>query len=254
MPFALIGTIGTVDVGAIDDLSALADIAQAEGLWFHVDGAFGALMTLSPELKPLAHGLERADSVAFDFHKWMHVPYDAGCVIIRDGDLHYRTFATNEPYLARAQRGLAGGEPWFCDFGPDLSRGFRALKVWFTIKEHGAARLGEAMARNVRQARALAQRVAERGGLELLAPVALNIVCFRVCDPHLDAAELNALNAAIVVDVQERGIAAPSTTMLGEKLAIRVNLTNHRTTDADLDVLVDAVLLSARALRAVRTI
>ena len=244
-PFCVIGTAGTVNTGAIDDLAALADLAAAQGLWLHVDGAFGALAILSPRHRALLAGIERADSLAFDFHKWLHVQYDAGCVLVRRGDLHRDAFSFHAGYLERAARGLAGGAPWPCEFGPELSRGFRALKVWFTLKEHGTRKLGAAIADNCRQAVHLASRVLEEQHLQLMAPVALNIVCFRLRAPGLDQPALDRLNAEIVADLQESGIAAPSTARLPGGLAIRVNLTNHRTTDADLDLLLEAVIACA---------
>ncbi len=241
-PFCVIGTAGNATTGAIDDLGALADLAAGHDLWLHVDGAFGALAALSPELRPRLAGIERADSLAFDFHKWLHVPYDAGCILVRRGDLQRAAFTFQADYLQRAPRGLAGGEPWFCELGPELSRGFRALKVWFTLKEHGTRRLGEAIGANCRQAEYLANRVLEQPRLQLMAPVALNIVCFRVRGGALSAAETDRLNAEIVADLQESGIAAPSTASLPKGIAIRVNLTNHRTTEADLDHMLGAVI------------
>src|SRR5262249_37631251 len=142
-PFFVGATAGTVDVGAIDDLDALADICAAEGIWFHVDAAFAAPACLSPKLRPLLRGIERADSLAFDFHKLGQVPYDAGCILVREEAHLLATFASPAAYLRRETRGLAGGYPWPCDLGPDLSRGFRALKVWMTLKAYGADRLGE---------------------------------------------------------------------------------------------------------------
>ncbi|MEM6557407.1 MAG: pyridoxal-dependent decarboxylase, partial [Pseudomonadota bacterium] len=121
-PFFLAGTVGTVNTGAIDDLAALADLAAQEGLWFHVDGAFGACAMTHPDLAPRLAGIERADSLAFDFHKWMHVNYDAGCVLIRDGDAHRKAFASRPDYLAADGEALAAGNPWPVDFGPELSR------------------------------------------------------------------------------------------------------------------------------------
>ncbi len=233
-PFLVVGTAGTVDTGAIDDLAGLASLAAAEELWFHVDGAFGALAMMSPELAPRLQGIERADSIAFDFHKWAHAPYDAGCILVRDGAQQRAAFAVEPPYLARFDRGAAAGAPWFSDYGPDLSRGFRALKVWFTWREHGTAGLGAAMLENCRQAEALARAVDEAGDLERLAPVSLNIVCFRYRRAGMTDEALNQLNKELVVDTQESGIAVPSTTVIDGRLAIRVNLTNHRTTMADL--------------------
>jgi aromatic-L-amino-acid decarboxylase len=236
-PFLVVGTAGTVDVGAVDDLMSLADIAQREALWFHVDGAFGALAILAPDLAPRLAGIERADSLALDFHKWAQVPYDAGFILVREGELHRRTFARQAAYLRRETRGLAGGSPWPCDFGPDLSRGFRALKTWFTLKVYGIDALGAVISRTCEVARHLERRILATPQLELLAPVELNIVCFR----HRGG-EADALNARIVADLHESGIAAPSTTMIDGRLAIRAAIVNHRTQERDVEALVDAVV------------
>ena len=217
-------------------------------MWFHVDGAFGASLMVSETQSHQLRGIERADSLAFDFHKWLHVPYDAGCILVADENLHRSTFSARQDYLAAADRGLAGGNPWFCEYGPELSRGFRALKVWFTLKEHGIPRLGAKIDDNCRQARYLAERVEADSDLELLAPVGLNITCFRFRRPGLSGEALDRINREIVTTLQERGIAAPSTTRLEGKLAIRVNLTNHRTRRADLDALLEAVLGIGRDL------
>lgn len=242
-PFMLTGTAGTVNIGAVDDLSALADFARDQGLWFHVDGAFGAIAMLAPRLKPLLAGIERADSVAFDFHKWAQVPYDAGCIVVRDPACQLATFAADAAYLRREDRGLAGGGVWPCDLGPDLSRGFRALKVWMTLKTYGAAKIGEVVQHTCDLATTLAARVTREPALQLMAPVALNIVCFR----HVAAdGDLNRLNADIVADLQEAGIAAPSTTTIDGALVIRAAIVNHRTTHADVAILVDAVLEAGR--------
>ncbi len=242
-PFLLIGTAGTVDIGAIDPLVALADLAAAEELHFHVDGACSALGVMSPEIAPRLAGLERADSIAFDFHKWGQVPYDAGYILVRDADRHMAAFAAPASYLARETRGLAAGSPWPCDFGPDLSRGFRALKVWFTLRVYGAVRLGAMMLRTCTLAQRLAERIDSEPELERLAPVELNIVCFRYRGPDPDR-----LNAALVIELQESGLAAPSTTVLAGRLAIRAAIFNHRTRQEDLDRMVDAVLGIGRRL------
>ncbi len=239
-PFLLVGNAGTVDCGAIDPLDDLADIAQAHGVWLHVDGALGALGMLNAQLAPLFAGITRADSIAFDFHKWGQVPYDAGFVLVRDGELHLGTFASPAAYLRREADGLAGGSPWPCDFGPDLSRGFRALKTWFTLQVYGTDRLGQIMAQTCALARYLAERITAEPMLELRAPVALNIVCFTY---RCDAAEAaDAVNAAIAVAVQHSGLAAPSTTVLEGHLVLRAAIVNHRTRAEDIDRLVDAVL------------
>lgn len=234
-PFLIVGTAGTVDTGAIDELEAIAAICAAENLHFHVDGAFGAMAVLSPELKPLVKGIEAADSVAFDFHKWGQVPYDAGFVLVRNGQLHRETFASPAAYLRPNAKGLAAGAPWFSDYGPDLSRGFRALKTWFTLKTFGLTKMGEVVAHSCALARHLEARVRAEPQLELLAPAQLNIVCFRYGND-------DATNAKLVVDLQESGIAAPSTTTIAGKLAIRAAFVNHRTQFRDVDAMVDAVL------------
>jgi aromatic-L-amino-acid/L-tryptophan decarboxylase len=244
-PFLIVGSAGTVDTGAIDDLDGLAIVASEQRMWLHVDGAWGALGILTPEIAPRLAGIEAADSLAFDFHKWGQVPYDAGFVLVRDGELHRKAFASHAAYLERETRGLAAGSPWPCDFGPDLSRGFRALKTWFTLKVYGLEALGRMMARTCELARYLEQRIAQSSELELLAPVSLNIVCFRYKCPDADR-----INARIVVDLQESGIAAPSTTRINGELAIRAAIANHRTDPSDIDVLVDATLAIGRALTA----
>jgi aromatic-L-amino-acid/L-tryptophan decarboxylase len=242
-PFLLAGTAGTVDIGAIDDLDALAGFAAGEGLWFHVDGAFGAIAALAPKLRPLLAGIERADSVAFDFHKWAQVPYDAGCILVRDASRQLETFGAEAAYLRREVRGLAGGGVWPCDLGPDLSRGFRALKVWMTLSVYGADWIGTIAQQTCDLAQTLAARVDREPALERLAPVALNIVCFRY---RAADGDLDRLNADIVADLQEAGIAAPSTTIVGGVLAIRAAIVNHRTTYSDIAILVDAVLEAGR--------
>ncbi|HUW50191.1 MAG TPA: aspartate aminotransferase family protein [Sulfuricella sp.] len=236
-PFFIAGTAGTVDVGAIDNLASLAEIAHREGLWFHVDGAYGALAMLAPDIAPRLAGIELADSIAFDFHKWGQVPYDAGFILVRDGTLHHSTFASPAAYLRRETRGMAAGSPWPCDFGPDLSRGFRALKTWFTIKVYGAEKLGQVISGTCALARYMGQRIGTTPQLELLAPVSLNIVCFRyLCE------DADRVNADIVVALQESGIAAPSTTTIKGRLAIRAAIVNHRTNSSDIDALIRATV------------
>jgi glutamate/tyrosine decarboxylase-like PLP-dependent enzyme len=242
-PFLIVGTAGTVDTGAIDDLTALADLSRREGLWFHVDGAYGALAILAPDLAPRLKGIERADSLAFDFHKWGQVPYDAGFVLVRDGMLHRNAFASSAAYLRREDRGLAAGPPWPCDFGPDLSRGFRALKTWFTLKVYGLEALGAVISDTCVLARYLENRILATPELELLAPVELNIVCFRY-----RAGESHRVNARIVVELQESGIVAPSTADIGGRLAIRAAIVNHRTGRGEIDALVEKTVALGRAI------
>ncbi len=236
-PFLVVGSAGTVDIGAIDDLAALSALCREEKLWFHVDGAYGALGVLSPALAPRLAGLENANSIALDFHKWGQVPYDAGFLLVRDHQRHLDAFAAPAAYLRRETRGLAAGSPWPCDLGPDLSRGFRALKTWFTLKAFGTEKLGAMIERTCQLAHDLEMKVLSEPRLELMAPAQLNIVCFRY---RADGAD--RVNGEIVADIHESGIAAPSTTTLDGKLAIRAAIVNHRTDTSDIDALVAAVL------------
>lgn len=240
-PFLIVANAGTVDVGAIDPLDELASIARSEDCHLHVDGAFGALAMLSSVLRERLKGIERADSIAFDFHKWAHAPYDVGCVLVRDGEAHRATFASEGPYLTRMTRGLASATPWFTDYIPELSRSFRALKVWFTLKEHGADRIAAAIERNVEQAKRLGASIDADARFELLAPVGLNVVCFRYRPQGLDEAALDAFNDELVIRVQESGIAVVSSTSIGGKRALRACFVNHRTTEDDLRVLLDGI-------------
>ncbi len=243
MPFCVIGSAGTVNVGAIDDLSGIAGIALRKGLWFHVDGACGALGVMSPKIGAKMLGIEQADSIALDFHKWGQVPYDAGFVLIRNSQLHYDTFASQAEYLRRETRGLAAGSPWPCDFGPDLSRNFKALKVWFTMHVYGTDRLARMMEQTCELATYLANRIEKSAELELLAPVDLNIVCFRY-----RCRDADRVNAEIAVAIQESGIAAPSSTTIRGKYAIRAAIFNHRTSQLEIDSLVEASIRFGKSI------
>ncbi|HEV3156987.1 MAG TPA: pyridoxal-dependent decarboxylase [Candidatus Baltobacteraceae bacterium] len=243
LPFLVVGTAGTVNTGAVDDLAALSLFCRREKLWFHIDAAFGAMAMLAPSLRPLLLGMSDADSVAFDFHKWMQAPYDAGCILVRDAAAQMGTFSSPAAYLKEEARGLSAGYPWPMDFGPDLSRGFRALKIWMMLQVYGTERLGCVVENTCMLAKALAARIDREPELERVAPVALNIVCFRY---RANAGDLNRLNAAIVADLQESGVAAPSTTTLDGRVVIRAALVNHRTCREDIDIFVDAVLKFGR--------
>ena len=246
-PFLLVGTAGTVDTGAIDDLDGMAELGARYQLWFHVDGAYGALAILAPKLAHRLKGIERADSLAFDFHKWAQVPYDAGFILVRDGERQQQAFASSCAYLMREQRGMSAGSPWPCDLGPDLSRSFRALKIWTTLKVFGMNSIGSVIQRSCELARYLESRILASMELELMAPVELNIVCFRY---RFDQDELaDHLNRQIVIRLQESGAVAPSATIIAGRVSIRAAMVNHRTSQTELDTLLAATLAAGRALR-----
>ncbi len=241
-PFCVVGNAGTVDSGAIDDLDALADLCAEEGLWLHVDGAFGALAALAPSLQPQLHGLSRTDSVAFDLHKWGYLQYEVGCVLVQDADAHRAAFATRADYLQPPGRGIQPTLLEFPDLGLQLSRGFRALKVWMALKTHGVRRIGRVIEQNVAQARYLAERIDAEPCLERTSPVPLNVVCFRYVAEGLDESALEELNREILLRVQEQGIAIPSSTRRQGRYSLRLAITNHRSRREDFDLFFEAVL------------
>jgi glutamate/tyrosine decarboxylase-like PLP-dependent enzyme len=249
-PICVIGSAGTINTGAIDDLKALANLCDREGLWFHVDGAIGAVAVLAENVKEQLAGIEKADSVALDLHKWMHIPFEAGCVLVRHDEAHRKTFSLTPEYLEHNTRGLAAGRLWFSDYGLQLSRQFRALKVWMSIKEHGLDRFGRMMARNVEQAHYLGQLIENERDMELLAPIGLNIVCFRFNPGRLDDETLNALNKEILIQLQEQGICAPSYTTLHGRYCLRAAIANHRSVQNDFDVLVGEAVRIGQKLAA----
>jgi aromatic-L-amino-acid decarboxylase len=234
-PFLIVGTAGTVNTGAIDPLDEIAAIAERHKLWFHVDGAIGALAMFSADLKQNFAGLEKSASIALDFHKWGQVPYDAGFLLVRDGAAHKRAFSQPAAYLQRAEEGLAAGGDWPCDLGVDLSRGCRALKTWMTIAALGTDRIAASIENSCALARYLAKLVDTSEQFVLKAPVELNIVCFAPREGGADRVR------DTVTKLQLSGVAAPSWTTLDGELVIRCAIVNHRTTAADIDVFWEAV-------------
>jgi glutamate/tyrosine decarboxylase-like PLP-dependent enzyme len=190
----------------------------------------------------LVAGLESADSVAFDLHKWGYLPFEVGCTLVRHPGVHRDTFAVAPSYLGATPRGAAAGGVLFADLGLQLSRGFRALKVWMAFKTHGIDLIGRLIAQNVAHIRYLSDLVDAHPKLQRLAPAPLNVCCFRFVAPDLDEAALNALNEEILWRLQESGIALPSHTVLNGRFAIRVANTNQRSRQEDFDTLVQAVL------------
>lgn len=248
LPFCIVGTSGTTNTGSIDPLDTLADICAREQLWFHVDGAIGAVAALAPEIKPKLKGIERADSIAFDMHKWLFMNYAVGCVLVRNADLHRETFSLTPAYLKHAPRGAASGDLWFSEMSIELTREFRALKIWMLLKEFGSAKFGRMMLQTMTLAAYLAEQIDRAPQLERLAPAPLHIVVFRYVDPALSAEDLNKLNAEIVMEIQESGIAVPGTTTIHGKTAIRACINNYRTRHEDLDMLLQAVVSTGQAL------
>lgn len=244
-PFCVIGAAGTTNTGAIDDLKALADICELEDLWLHVDGAFGAWAALVPEERQKLAGMELADSLALDMHKWMYLPYEIGIILVRSEEDHRKAFSLTPAYLAHGEggRGMTGGDlPWLSDYGFQLSRGFRALKAWMSLKEHGVSKYSRLIRQNIEQARYLGELIEASFELELAAPVTLNVVCFRFIREGMDDAELNRLNKQIEVELQEQGVAVLSVTTISGKCVLRVASTNHRSRREDFEILVREVI------------
>jgi aromatic-L-amino-acid decarboxylase len=238
IPFCIIGNAGTVNTGAIDPLDALFEIAQEEKIWLHIDGAFGALAKLVPEYRQKLKAIEKADSVAFDLHKWMYMPYEVGCVLFKDAAAHRNAFTNVVSYLTAHERGLAAGPEIVSNLGMELSRGFKALKVWMSLKEHGLDKYAAMIGQNIDQAFYLGLKIGDEPLLELLTPVTMNIVCYRLNPGGLDDEQLNVLNKELLMRMQETGVAAPSSTVINGKYAVRVAITNHRTRRRHLDEMV----------------
>jgi glutamate/tyrosine decarboxylase-like PLP-dependent enzyme len=234
IPFCVVGTAGSVNRGASDPLLEIARVCTEENLWFHVDGAFGAWARIGGEpWCELVQGIEEAHSIALDFHKWMFVQYDCGLLLMRDEKTHRAAFACRPAYLAAQTAGLGGGEPWYCDFGTDLSRSFRALKVWATLKAYGRRKLGEIIAHNCALAARLGGHIAGSASFQVVAPVCLNVCCFSVADS--DDQTASGINAAIAVALQLSGEGVFSTTSMNGRTVLRAAITNHRTNFADID-------------------
>ncbi len=242
-PICLIGVAGSTNTGSVDPLKDLADIASEYRLWFHVDAAFGAWAYLVKRLRPLLAGMERADSLAFDFHKWGYLPFEVGCVLVRNSRAHLRAFSRGSVgYLQHEVRGVAGGPTQgIAQYGMQGSRGFRALKVWMALKTYGVDKIARMVEQNVAQAAYLETLIRSSADLELVAPVALNVVCFRFRKRGLSEAQLRRINHEIVVRLQESGTAVLSGTDMGGSYAMRCSITNHRSQRGDFELLVAEV-------------
>ena len=240
LPFCVVANAGTVNTGAIDPFFELHLICKAENMWLHVDGAIGAVVKLVPEYENKMRGMELADSIAFDLHKWLHINYEAGCVLVRDAEAHRKAFAQPANYLFKHERGLAAGPDSFTNYSLDLSKSFKSLKIWMNLKEHGIDKYVKLMRQNIAHAFFLKDKINKNPSLQLLAPVSLNIVCYRYYSNELSEEQLNEINMEILMRMQERAIAAPSYTILNSRYAIRICINNHRTRVSDLIAVLEA--------------
>jgi aromatic-L-amino-acid decarboxylase len=252
-PLAVVATLGTVNSGACDDLLALGEVCQEQGVWLHVDGAYGGLAALLPEKRSLAAGLAEADSLVFDPHKGLFMPFEAGCALVRDPCHLHAAFAVEADYLPNTEPCDPHGPIHFRDYGPQLSRNFRALKIYLALKIYGVDVIAAETSRLYGLAADLSRRLLSADDFELLAPATLGIVAFRYRPsqppPGPDAANwLNELNSRIVAEVQRRGRVFISGTRLRKSVALRTCFVSFRTQASDLDVLLDEVRTVGKSL------
>jgi aromatic-L-amino-acid decarboxylase len=240
-PTCVIGNSGSTNIGAIDDLEALASFCKQEKLWLHVDGAFGAWVKLSPKYRHMVDGQEKADSVAVDLHKWMYMPYGIACTIVRDEDAHYHTYEMNPDYVSHTDRILT-------DYTFEQSRPSRALKAWMSIKEHGAQKYGRLIEMNIDQVHYLGKLIEDSPHLELVSPVMLNVACFRFIEEGIGEEKLNQLNQQIMGAVFSDMKCGFLPSVVNGKMVFRVCITNHRTTYEDVDFLVDWIVSLGKKL------
>jgi glutamate/tyrosine decarboxylase-like PLP-dependent enzyme len=245
LPTLLVGSAGTVNAGLIDPLDELADVAQAEGLWFHVDGAYGALGVLDPGIADRYRGMERADSLALDPHKWLGVPVDAGCALVRRGEDLRDVFSLIPPYL-RHDTGATVGT--FAEYGFEQTRPFRALKTWATIAARGRAGIAAQVARANRLARELAALVENEPELELAVAPETSIVAFRARPAGCPPDRLEGVNRALPEAVQARGRAFITGTVFDGRETLRACILHPDTGSKHLAILVSEVVATARDL------
>jgi len=249
-PAIVVGNAGTVNTGSIDPLEELADLCAREGLWFHADGAYGAMAAISPRLRPLFKGLERADSVAADPHKWLYVPYEAGAALVREPGRLADAFRQSAPYLVHDPDSPVVGPVLFNERGPELSRGFKALKVWVGLKRHGRKGYAAAVEHDVAMARFLAEEARERDDFELLAEPVLSIVNFRYRPKGEDRsdAEVDRLNRQIVNRLVGSGAFFLAPTVIRGRTSMRAAIVNFRTREEDLVALLDDAARAGREI------
>jgi aromatic-L-amino-acid/L-tryptophan decarboxylase len=244
-PFMVIANAGTVNTGAFDDFAAIRTLCDENECWMHVDGAFGAWLRLADQpYRQLTDHINMADSLAFDFHKLMYVQYDCGALLVRHGKFQQDVFTVRPSYIAQQGRALAGGDPWLCDFGLELSRSFRALKVWFSIKTYGLKKLGQAIQQNCDLAQYLSECINLSTNFEIIEKPASNIVTFKL--KRLQDVELNNQYCEeIVARLQLSGDAVFSLTHWHEYRVIRASITNHRTRKHDINAVMEFLEMQA---------
>jgi glutamate/tyrosine decarboxylase-like PLP-dependent enzyme len=244
VPFCVVASAGTVASGAVDPIAALSRFARSENLWLHVDGAYGGFAMLAPPARPLFAGITEADSIALDPHKWLYLPVGCGCVLYRDPAAVRAAFSENAEYTRVV--GLEQDEAFvFWDYGPELSRRFRALDLWLLIKTAGARALGEAIQENIACAKYVEQLIHAAPDFEMLAPVELSIFCFRY-RPAGFTGDLDALNERVMLALQRGGSSYLSNARIGGKFALRGCVLNYRTTRRDMEILLEDVRAAAR--------
>jgi glutamate/tyrosine decarboxylase-like PLP-dependent enzyme len=259
-PFCVVASAGTVNTGAVDPLAEIAEVAKEFGLWFHVDGAYGALAALDETKRPLFRGLERANSVSLDPHKWLYVPIDSGCLLFRDEAQARAAFSFDEADYIKVHEQNADESFAFWNYGPELSRRFRALKIWLTLRYYGTRRIAGAISEDNALAAHLGQAIEQAEDFEMLAPPVLSICCFRYVPPSFqsksgaksldegDNSELDQLNNKIMLAVQRGGRAYLSSATLRGSFALRACITNFRTTRADIDETLEIIREAAEDL------
>ena len=250
VPLCVVANAGTVNTGAVDPLAEIREIANRFQLWMHVDGSYGALAILAKSARELFAGIERADSVALDPHKWLYLPVDVGCVIYRDPEIVHAAFAHEAEYTRII--GQEADEAFaFWDYGPELSRRFRALKVWMLLKGVGVDALSEAIENNLACARHLESMVRASDDFEMAAPVELSIFCFRHMPAQLrneSPKTIDAFNERLLVALQRDGSSYLSNATLGGRFALRGCVLNYRTTLHDIEILLDDLRRVAKSL------
>lgn len=244
-PVCVAASAGTVNTGAIDPLNDIADLCAAEDLWFHVDGAYGGVGILGEGMAGHYRGIERADSLAVDPHKWLYMPIECGCALVRDAGAMRDTFSLVPPYL-RDDRAL----PWFAEFGIQQSRGFKALKLWLTLQQVGERGYRDLITRDIALSHMLRAKIRARPDFELIAAGPLSICCF-VYRPtgEIDGPGLDSLNREILAAVQEEGRAFLTATELNGRFVLRACIVNFRTTETDLDLLLDTIAEAGERVR-----